>query len=73
MQYSNTLSVISTLLFSAAKLSSAADMSQYDPQAGVQPEFEAFLKTFVSPLPHAHMYIHIYIYDVQSVIKCTNV
>lgn len=56
MQYrTSTLSAFSTLLLSAVKLCSAADMSQYDPQAGVQPEFEAFLKTFVPPpLPHTY-------------------
>lgn len=46
MQYS-TLPAISTLMLAAAKLCSAVNMSQYDPQAGVQPEFKAFLTAYV--------------------------
>lgn len=55
MQYS-TLPVVSTLLLSAVKLCSAVNMSQYDPQTGVQPEFKAFLTAFVHRFSNSSFY-----------------
>lgn len=46
----NTVPVtVSALLLSAAQLCSAVNMSQYDPQTGVQAEFKEFLTAFVQP------------------------
>lgn len=39
-------------LLAAATLSYAADLSQYDPQPGVQSEFRPFLQAFVLHLAH---------------------
>lgn len=44
----NTVPVtVSALLLSAAQLCSAVNMSQYEPQTGVQAEFKEFLTAFV--------------------------
>lgn len=44
----NTVPItVSALLLSAAQLCSAVNMSQYEPQTGVQAEFKEFLTAFV--------------------------